>query len=172
MTIPIRVEVDDSRARRTYSRLFRGFAKMEPVMRGPVKQLVLNSIRQQFDTRGAYGGGGKPWKELAPATLAKKARAGKAGKGPLRFTDKLFKSMTQKESANRIERIGPRSYTLISKVKSKNGFPYGASHQTGTANGRVPMRQIVPDPMPESFMRQLRRIIRGYLIDVQFGEDE
>jgi hypothetical protein len=166
VTVPLRVTIDDSRAERRFARLEHRFSNYLPVMRGPVRQLVRRAIIQQYRTRGNYGG--EKWVELAESTIRRKQAAGGYSLGPLKFTRGLYESLTVLDHPERREVISKRGYRLRSLRRSRAGFPIGAAHQTGTEDGHVPRRQVIPDPMPASFMRELRSIIRGYLIEVKF----
>jgi hypothetical protein len=169
--------IDDSRAMRKYARLLNRFSNMRPVMGGPVKQLVRRFINDQFNTRGAAGG--HPWKALADETIRQKARMMRTGDAvsmaPLRLTDAMRKSLLGRGPAGSFEeRVSPQGYSLRTLVRSddERQFPYPASHATGTADGHVPARPIIPEQMPQGFMRELRRLTRGWLIEVEFSEDD
>jgi hypothetical protein len=167
MTTPLRVTIDDTRGQQRIARLKGRFANFRPAMEGPVRELVRRAVIAQFRTEGEWGG--RKWPELSEYTLRRKERAGVAHKGILKFSGKLYDSLTVVGHPSRRETITKRGYSLRTLVRSKDGFPYGASHQTGASNGRPPERQVIPDPMPPSFMRELRNIVRGHLIEVQFG---
>lgn len=167
MTVPLRVELHDSRAERKFARLNHLFANFRPVMAGPVRTLVRKAVIEQFRTRGRWGG--SEWQELAESTIARKRAAGVLRKGPLKFTSKLYASLTVIGHPLRRERITKQGYTLRSMRRSRKGFPIGAAHQTGTSDGHVPQREIFPQPMPASFIRELRSVVRGYLVEGAFG---
>jgi hypothetical protein len=172
MTIPLRITIDDTRAQNRFARLKNRFANFRPVMEGPVRQLVRRAIIEQFRTRGRWGN--TPWPKLADSTIQKKRAAGVLRKGPLKFTSKLYQSLTVIGHPLRREKITKGHYQLRTMRRARSRktgklFPVGAAHQTGTSDGHVPARPIIPDPMPPSFMRELRSILRGHLLDVQFG---
>jgi hypothetical protein len=136
-------------------------------MQGPIRDAVRRLIQEQYRTRGEYGG--TPWQELSDYTRKRKERAGKLALGPLKFSEKLYQSLTVIGHPDRRETITRMGYHVRTMVRSRTGFPYGASHQTGTEDGHVPARPIIPDPPPPEFMRELRNIAKGYLIEAQFG---
>jgi hypothetical protein len=163
--IPVRVTLDDTRALRRIDALLQRAVNFRSLMEGPVRQLVRRLIVDQFRTRGGISG--RPWKALALSTIRKKQRAGVVGRGPLKFTTEMYQSFVNLNHPDRRETITARGYSLRSVRKNTRGQHYSAVHQRG--GGRVPMRQIVPDPAPQGFLRELKRLVKGYLIEVQFG---
>lgn len=96
----------------------------------------LNLEARQFRTQGGYSGG---WTPLSPKYAAWKARQPQgAGKGILRFTDELMKSLTE---GPQIKIVGPR--TLILGTAN----PKAAWHHHG--EGRLPVRRVVDLPEVE-----------------------
>lgn len=170
MTAPFRVDVYTGEGEKRLAFLRGRFANPKPVLAGSVRQLIRRMLLQQRNTRGSYGG--VTWPPLSDYTIKRKTRAGVAGKGPLRFNDTLYNSLLKVADANRFEEITEHGYTLrsmavVDRGDQWDGYAYGLTHQLGLGN--VPQRQIVPDPLPQSFIRDLRRVIRGYLVGVEFG---
>lgn len=170
MTAPFRVDISTGEGEKRLAFLRNRFANPKRVLEGSVRQLIRRAIIQQRNTRGAYGG--SVWPPLSDYTIRRKEREGVIGKGPLRFTDTLYNSLLKVGDEHRFEEITQRGYTLrsmavVDRGDQWDGFPYGRSHQFGLGN--VPQRQIIPDPLPASFIRDLRRVVRGFLIGVEFG---
>lgn len=92
--------------------------------------------KDQFQSSGGVGRSGK-WKELSPAY--EKAKIAKYGTyallvGPLRATDRLYKSLT-----------GPGPDAVVDKQAQEmtlgSSVPYGPYHQRG--GGRLPKREPI-----------------------------
>jgi phage gpG-like protein len=87
----------------------RAFKAMEEETRSPqriwpqINQVLEESVARQFNTQGAQSGG---WPDLNPTYAASKAMK-HPGKGILRATDALFKSLTEIFDANAIFLIRP-----------------------------------------------------------------
>lgn len=170
MSVPIRVELQTEPWEKKLRFLRGRFGNLRPVMEGPIRQLVRRAIDQQRKTQGAYGG--KTWPPLSDYTIKRKEREGKAVPNPLVFDGTLYESLLKVGSNSWREEITSQGYTLrsmaaVDRGDDWDGYPYGLTHQLGLAN--VPMRQIIPNPMPGSFIRDLRRHLRGYLVGVEFG---
>lgn len=92
--------------------------------------------QRQFRTQGGYSGGWAPLSAKYAAWKARQPRA--AGKGILRFTDELMKSLTE---GPEIRIIGPR--TLILGTSN----PKAGWHHHG--EGNLPVRRVVDLPDAE-----------------------
>lgn len=103
----------------------------EPAM-AAIGEMILKSETRQFDTEGASGG--TPWQDLAPSTVATKARHAGAYR-ILQETGVLFDSLTSKGATGNIFEVGPDHLRLGTDV------PYATFHQTGTS--RMPARPPV-----------------------------
>lgn len=164
----VRVVIEDQITGATrgvkWARLQNLFSNPMPVLKEPVRALVLDGIRQQFETEGAYGG--TPWEQLAARTVDERALLGFPPEHPiLRRTDRLFDAlqghMTGGEGGEVI--VTKNTFTL----KTTN-IPDAAAHQFGSDHSNLPARPMIPQPMPQSFMNQLRSIIHGYAIGASF----
>lgn len=113
-------------------------------------------LKKHWDTKGAaFGHRWAPW---APSTLAARIRKGNASMGILRDTDHLFRTLFRARSTDdrlKVVRGGLRLQLNI-------GVPYGIFHQVGTSN--MPERQVIPDPLPRSFVRTVRALIKDFIL--------
>lgn len=158
---PIRVEIDQTLGEQRIGRIAGRFARMEDVLQGDaVRALIGDAMRQQFATRGRWGG--TPWARLKSSTVRRKRLEGTYGKGALRRTDRLYRAATEPGDA-------PHSRLRLfkNKVRFDITLRYAAAHQRGTK--RMPARQIIPEQMPPEFIGKLRNIVRGYLIEGRLG---
>lgn len=113
-------------------------------------------LRRHWDSKGAAFG--HAWAAWAPSTLAARIRKGNAGMGLLRDTDHLFRVLFRGRSTDDRLRVVAGGLRL----QLNTGVPYGIYHQVGTSH--MPERQIIPDPLPRSFVREVRGIVRDYLL--------
>lgn len=107
-------------------RLGRG---LRTVLDGPVDRIVLGFFQAQFATAGAAGG--TPWFPLAPTTLAFKRRHGREQMGILRFTNRLWASLTKRASPDGELTVTDSSYRRGTRV------PYAVMHQQGYTSTSV-----------------------------------
>lgn len=108
---------------------------------------VSTVFRRQFATEGAFGG--QKWDPLKPATIKSRQKAGGNRGGILRNFNRLWASLVK---------IGPESIRIVRPKYYERGtaVPYAESHQEGEG---VPIRHIIPDPMPESVVRTWEKVI-------------
>lgn len=145
---------------RKWARLENLFAKPMEVLERPVRELVLDAIRQQFETEGAYGG--DEWQELAKRTQDERRLLAFPPEHPiLRRTDRLFDALQGRDGGEVI--VTRDTFTL-----KTTGIPDAAAHQFGSDHSNLPARPMIPQPMPQSFIRELRSIIHGYAIGASF----
>lgn len=117
---------------------------------------VNRMLKRHWDSKGAaFGHAWAPW---APSTLAARIRKGNASKGLLRDTDHLFRVLFRVRSTD--DRLKVVAGGL--RLQLNTGVPYGIFHQVGTST--MPERQIIPDPLPGSFVRTVRDIVRVYML--------
>ena len=153
MTVPIRVELFEADGAQRYVRDVLGrFARLQPVMGGPVRRAVRHAIVEQFRTRGRFGG--QPWVPLRPSTIAYKRKHSQWRQEPMRRTDKLYRSLVYRENA--VEQITKDGYTLRTLVSY--------------AKFNFEKRPVIPPKLPESMITDLRNIVRGYIIAGEIAE--
>jgi hypothetical protein len=121
-----------------------------------VAPVVNKMLKRHWDSKGAaFGHAWAPW---APSTLAARIRKGNASKGLMRDTDHLFRVLFRARSTD--DRLKIVAGGL--RLQLNTGVPYGIFHQLGTSN--MPERQIIPDPLPRSFVRTVRDVVRVYIL--------
>lgn len=124
-------------------------------LREPFTDVIEPSVTQMFADQFATAGqaGGTPWAPLRPSTLAHKERHGRAGLGTLRFSNRLWGSLTKVPAPEGIRVLEPTRYIRGTSV------PYASLHQEGFPVERwgrvqfrqavqVPARPPIPDPVP------------------------
>lgn len=119
-----------------------------------VMGILSRATRENFATRGAYGG--SVWRELKPATRARKARLGLDPR-ILRATGRLYESLVSETHAEHIRAIGPHEMRWGSTV------PYGVYHQSTAPRSVIPYRPPVklPEVDKRAIVRDLQRSIVG-----------
>ncbi len=130
------------------------------VLRQALAPAFVKMEKKHFDSKGAAFG--HPWAPWAPATRRKRIRKGTASKGILVDSEKLLDSLTKNFDPELTQIAATEKsvhMTFVSRV------PYAIFHQLGAPANNMPARQVIPDPLPESFRRQVRAVLRGYLID-------
>lgn len=159
----IQVFVDDRDAQRKLARIQGRFATMRGGLdRRSVDELEAKFVtfaRRQFQTNG--GAGGEKWAELRPSTLAQKAAKGTLSRGILRDTMEMYHMLTDQRSDMRRWERAPNG------AKVSFLLEYFKAHQTGTK--RMEARPVYPDPLPESFIEQIKNTIRGFLLEGEFA---
>jgi hypothetical protein len=129
---------------------------LRPVMIASIAPAVNKMLKRHWDTLGkAFG---HPWAPWAESTLRQRIKKGNAGKGLMRDSDHLFKTLFQSRVAdNRL-----RSIRGGLRLQLNTSVPYAVYHQVGTSF--MPERQVIPDPLPPTFIRQVRALLREFLL--------
>lgn len=129
---------------------------LRPFMQQTVAPLFNRMEQQHFDTKGAAFG--HPWAPWAASTKLARLRKGNAGKGLLRDTDALYNAIFRdRASDDRLKVVGGRL-----RFQANVKVPYAIYHQVGTQF--MPDRQVIPDPLPPMFLRQLRTQLKRFLL--------
>jgi hypothetical protein len=121
----------------------------------PAEQLLLSLPNRMRNLRPFMIGSLAPW---APSTLAARIRKGNAAKGILRDTDHLYKTLFRARATDNRLRVIRNGLRLQLNV----GVPFAIFHQLGTSF--MPERQVIPDPLPNSFIRQARHLLKQFLL--------
>ncbi len=136
------------------------------------RPLLSRFFQRQFETAGAEGG--HAWAPLTPATLAYKARFGRAAMGPLRFENHMWASLVNAPAPMGIEEIAPDRYVR------GTADPKAARHQHGFTVrhwGRVvfktprvvPPRILAPDTLPAAYVNELEQAGAAHLEEAARG---
>lgn len=150
----VAVEVTPAIAR--FNRIAGRFSNFVPLAGGKVDVLVRNMIRRQLDSEGAAFG--KPYKALNP-DYAKWKRKKYGRKRILVRKGQMREAFVQKKGPSQILTLRKDFYRLAARGQVAKR---ASMHQYGRGNN--PVRQIIPDPLPESFLQELNRAVRSYII--------
>lgn len=132
-------------------------ADLRSLMKDEIVPETNRMLLRHWDTKGAaYGHTWAPWAE---ATLQKRLRKGNVEKGILRDTDHLFKTLFRERSADSRLRAIPGGIRLALNV----GVRYAILHQKGVPERNLPIRQVIPDPLPPSFVKRVKVIIGQFV---------
>jgi hypothetical protein len=161
----IRVEVNYSprltRGEEALLALPNRLTNLRPLMIESIAPAFNQMLERHWATRGAAFG--HPWAPLAASTIASKARKGTLSRGILHDTEHLFKVLFRSRSTDdRLRRVagGLRFQANVS-------VPYALFHQVGTSH--MPERQVIPDPLPDSFRRRVRALVRQFILTGKTG---
>ncbi len=131
-------------------------ANLRPVMIGAIAPAANRMLIRHWESKGAaFGHSWAPWAE---STLRKRLAKGNAEKGILRDTDHLFKTIIRARSGDdrlKVIKGGLRLQLNTREFKA-------VYHQVGTQY--MPERQVIPDPLPQSFTNEVRTILRKFIL--------
>lgn len=145
-----------TKAQRLLAELPNRLANLRPLMQRVVVPEVDRMMLRHWNSKGAAFG--RPWAPWAAATLAKRKRKGNTAKGILRDTDHLFKALFRARASDSRLRSVPGGIRLALNT----GVRHAIFHQLGTEN--MPERQVIPDPLPVTFVRHVRALIKDYVL--------
>lgn len=129
----------------------------EFVLRPEVEKM----LEKHFRSKGGAFGTRSKWAPWAEETRLKRLRKGNISKGILTDEDVLFDSLFAEESMNiDSEHDGIR-------LVLNTGVRYSIFHQLGTVY--MPERQVIPDPLPVSFVRRIKKLLRAYVLTGDMG---
>lgn len=170
MIVP-EVTLDISKALHGFERLAGRFSDFTPVMGGRLDVAARALIRRQFETQGRAGaGGGGGWKHLTARYAKQKARD-EFGRDRMnrimQRTDSLFRTLTVKGEPGQFFRATRTSYRLgvdpnAIDPTGRDLYPRFIAAQLGIAP--QPERQVIPDPLPKGFIRDVQRILATYIV--------
>lgn len=126
------------------------------VMKSSVAPATERMLRRHWNSRGAAFG--HTWAPWADATLRKRMAKGNVSKGILRDEDNLFKAVFRAARSKNLVQVS-RGDVLW---KYTVGSSIAIYHQVGTQF--MPERQVVPYPLPEGFRKEVRGIIRDFIL--------
>lgn len=132
---------------------------LELVARKEILPLLVSTIRRHWDTKG--GAFGQKWAGWAVSTYKKRLKRGNTDKGLLRDTDNLSKALFRERSNDQRVKVTEDGVEITMNTR----VPYAVFHQVGTS--LMPERQVFPEPMPESFKREVRAILRARILEVE-----
>lgn len=145
-----------SAAEKTLAALPNRLRNLRPVMQRGIAPAFNRMEERHFKSKGAAFG--RRWAPWAASTLAARIKKGNASKGIMRDTDHLYRTLLRGREADSRLRLISGGLRLDFNI----GVPYAIYHQVGTS--RMPERQIIPDPLPRSFMQECRAILREFVL--------
>jgi hypothetical protein len=131
-------------------------ANLRSVMIGAVAPAANRMLKRHWDSKGAAFG--HEWAEWAESTLRKRIKKGNVAKGILRDTDHLFKVLFRARSGDDRLKVIRGGLRLSLNIRERKAL----YHQVGTQF--MPERQVIPDPLPVSFGREVRAIVRDFVL--------
>jgi len=141
-------------------RLAGRFTNFKPVLGGRVDVLARRLIRKQFETEGRASGRGK-WQALSPTYLLRRVLKDKP---ILRQSDGLFEALTKRGHPDQ-ELVLEKDHYGLSISPDADTHARFIGHQFGIPKSNVPVRQMIPDPLPKTFVDELRRAVKSYIVN-------
>ena len=131
-----------------------------PVLGGRVDTAARNLIRRQFETEGRAGVG-PGWEKLSKRYVEEERDP--AGAPILQQTRGLMEALTQRGHGDQDLILEPEVYSLTIAEDAET-HPRFMGHQYGVPRKNVPQRQVIPDPLPKTFITEIRKIVRSYVV--------
>lgn len=128
---------------------------LRPVMQRGIAPAFNRMELRHIRSKGAAFG--RRWAPWAPSTLAARIRKGNAGKGLLNDTGRMFRTLLRARENDSRLKATPNGVSINFNIGDKKAI----FHQVGTS--RMPERQVIPDPLPRSFMAECRAILREFI---------
>ncbi len=130
---------------------------LQLVMRNDVAPLLNNMLRRHWESKGSAFG--HKWAAWQPSTYLRRLKKGNLDKGLLRDTDNMFKALFRERSNDSRIQVDADGVEIRLQLR----VPYAVFHQVGTS--LMAERQVFPEPLPETFKREVRRIIRARITE-------
>jgi hypothetical protein len=152
------VNVEVTPAMLRVNRIAGRFSNFVPLVGGRVDVITRQLIKRQFATQGRAAGRGR-WRSLRPWYAEWKRSIGKGRKPIMRLTDRLYNALTKRAAVGQVVQASQDRYVL---TVTQDLMPRLRAHQLGLSNN--PVRQVIPKPPPKSYMEELRKATRSYVI--------
>lgn len=135
------------------------FSDFSQPLGGAILRLLRRVAKENFDGLGVHAAGG--WPPLKPSTLAQRARLGLGGLPMMQRTRRLYRSLALgRRTEDSIVEVGKTS------LRWGTSLAYAGIHQQTDRKGKIiPMRQVIPDPLPAEVGPQIRQILRDWIIE-------
>lgn len=157
--IELRTDLEITPALIKFQRIAGRFSDFRPVLGGRVDVLARGLIRRQFLTQGRASGRGQ-WPALQPTY---KLRRVLPDKPILRQSEGLFEALTKKGHQDQKVVLETNRYSLTLSEEADT-YPRFIGHQLGIEKSGVPVRQMIPDPPPKTFIDEVRRAAKAYVV--------
>ena len=158
--IEVRTELEITPALLRFERIAGRFTNFIPVMGGRVDVAVRRFIRRVFDTEGRASGRGR-WPRLSEEYVRRRAIPGRP---LLRQTDDLYNALTRRGDPNQELILERNRYSLSVSEAAGRVRARFVGHQLGVPESNVPARPMIPDPLPQTFINQMRQIVKSYIV--------
>lgn len=157
--ISISTSLDLTPAITRFERLAGRFSNFVPVMGGRVDVLARRLIKRQFDTEGRASGRGQ-WAAL---TENYKRRRVFPDRPLLRQSDGLYDALTKRGHPDQELILEKNRYSLTIDEGAETRARF-IGHQLGVPAKNLPARQMIPDPLPKTFIQQVRNALQAYIV--------
>jgi hypothetical protein len=136
---------------------------LRPVLAGAVSNSIHEYFKQQFISEGAEGG--TAWAPLTQATKA--AKGSRSGMGTLRFSNRMWASLTKRSSPDQFKRVTNDSLeqgTVDPKaIFHQEGFTVTQVHGRSINPVVVEPRELVPETMPQKWVDEWDSLVLKYI---------
>lgn len=143
-----------------FQRIAGRFSNFIPVLGGRVDVAARRLIRRMFQTQGRASGRGQ-WPAL---TERYKAVRQFPEKPLLRQSDELFNALTVKGHQDQEVVLERDRYSITVADNAGKLRARFVGHQRGVPEYKVPVRQMIPDPLPKTFIEEVRKAVRAYIV--------
>ncbi len=130
---------------------------LRPVLRGPITNSIHQFFRRQFASDGAAGG--EAWLPLTPTTRILKARSNRSSMGVLRFSNRLWASLTKRSGPESVVIAKPQSLEVGTSDAKAVFHQKGWTQLTIFGRPRLAARRV--RPILRSWERLLVRHLEG-----------
>jgi hypothetical protein len=158
--IELHPRLDITTALVRFKRLAGRTSDFRPVLGGRVDVAARRLIRRQFLSEGRASGRGQ-WAALQPTYVARRVLPDMP---MLRQSDGLFEALTQKGHPDQDVVLEPHRYSLTIAEDADTRARF-VGHQLGVPQSNLPARQMIPDPLPKTFIDEVRQIAKSYIVD-------
>lgn len=143
-----------------FDRIAGRFSNFIPVLGGRVDVLARRLIRRMFETEGRASGQGR-WAALSERY---KLRRQFPDRPLLRQTDDLYNALVKKGDVNQELILERNRYSLSVSTAAGRIRARFVGHQLGVPDFNVPARPMIPDPLPQTFISQVRQAVKSYIV--------
>lgn len=144
-----------------FERIAGRFTDFRPVMGGRVDVAARRLVRRMFLTQGRAGGRGQ-WPKLTDRYV--RAQRVFPDRPILRQTDDLFDALTVRGHPNQELVLEKDRYSLSVAEGAGKVRARFVGHQLGVPESKVPVRQMIPDPLPKTFIAEIRKAVMSYIV--------
>jgi len=139
---------------------------LAPVLGGPISKSINQFYARMFTSRGEVGG--ERWAPLRPFTLALKARHNRANMGTLRFTNRLWSSLTKRGGVGSVRIVTPHYLEQGTTLPEARWAQLGFTSRTifgrpRTHPRRVEPRRLAPRELPSALVLAWTTLIAKYV---------